>query len=342
MEQPHNRFSQLRAEAVDDGWTEPEQESVIRTHLMQDPSRSLISWNNSPDLPFDRSINPFKGCEHGCIYCFARPTHAYLDLSPGLDFETRIFFKPNAAELLRRELSSKSYRCAPIGIGTNTDPWQPAERKLGITRQILEVLSEFNHPVTIVTKSTGIERDLDILQSLAERGLVLVHMSICTLDTTLSRRMEPRAAAPGSKLVTLEKLVARGIPTGLIFAPVIPVLNDSEIERVLESSAAAGASFAHYIMLRLPHEVAPLFRSWLEEFYPLKKDHIMNRVQDLRGGKDYRASFGERLRGRGVFARLIEDRFNKARERLSFGPEPELDTSQFQVPGTPDQLTLFS
>ena len=341
IDQPINRFAHQEYQSIDDGWFVEEEFVNPKTTLHRDPSRRVISLNNSPDVPFDRSINPYKGCEHGCIYCYARPTHAYLDLSPGLDFETQIFYKPDAASLLQKELARSGYQCKPIGLGTNTDPWQQAERKLGITRDILQVLRRFNHPVTIVTKSTGIERDIDILEDLARKNLVMVNISICTLDEELSRKMEPRAASPKSKLRTIERLSHAGIPVGVIVGPVIPVLNDSEIESILDQSANMGAQYSHYIMLRLPLEVAPLFSNWLEDHYPLKKDHVLNRIRDVRGGKINQGEFRHRMRGTGVFADIIEKRFNRAWRSANYMAEPVLDCSLFANPDIPIQKQLF-
>lgn len=337
-----NRFARIRKEAAEDGWPrDDEDNSSPDTELIEDRSRTVISYNTSPDIPFDRSLNPYRGCEHGCIYCYARPTHAWLDLSPGIDFETRIIYKPRAAELLDKALRAPGYRCRPMGLGTNTDPWQPAERRLGITRGVLEVLDAFNHPVTIVTKSSGIERDIDILSGMAERDLVCAHVSITSLDAGLSRKMEPRAAAPARRLKTLSRLHAAGVPVGVIVAPVIPFLNDGQLEAVLEAARGAGARFAHFIFIRLPLEVAPLFRDWLDDHYPLKAEHIMNRIRDSRGGADYRAEFGERLRGRGAYAEVIAQRFDMMKRRMGFEVEPPLDCARFAVPGSGKQLTLF-
>lgn len=337
-----NRYRRVERETVDDGW--PRDDDVApspATQLIADPSRSVISYNESPDIPFDRSINPYRGCEHGCIYCYARPTHAWLDFSPGIDFETRIVYKPDAAKLLAAELARPGYRCAPMGLGTNTDPWQPAERRLGITRQVLEVLEAHDHPVTCVTKSAGIERDIDILGAMAERRLALVHLSITTLDAELSRRLEPRAAAPARRLKAVECIAAAGIPVGVIVAPVIPFINDDAIEHILEAARAAGARHAHYILVRLPLEVSPLFREWLDQHFPDRAARVMNRIRDMRGGADYRSGFDVRQRGEGVYADLIAGRFRKARARLAYGEDPTLDCDRFKVPGAAGQLSLF-
>ncbi|MCY4166132.1 MAG: PA0069 family radical SAM protein, partial [Gammaproteobacteria bacterium] len=267
------------------------------TELIAERSKTIISRNQSPDIGFSQSINPYKGCEHGCIYCFARPTHAYLDLSPGLDFETRIVHKPNAAELLRKELAKPGYVCSPIALGINTDGYQPFEKQLRITRSLLEILLETRHPVTIVTKSALVERDLDLLGELARLGLTQVALSITTLDDELKRRMEPRTASPRRRLATIERLAEAGVPAGVMFAPVIPALNDHELEAVLEAAAEAGGLWAGYTVLRLPNEVRPLFKDWLAEQYPLRAGHVMSRVRQIRGGKENDSAFGRRKRG---------------------------------------------
>ncbi len=337
-----NRYRSRVVEAVDDGWPRDDEIAPApRTELIRDPSRSVISYNQSPDIPFDRSINPYRGCEHGCIYCYARPTHAWLDYSPGVDFETKILYKPDAARLLEAELSKRGYVPRPIGLGTNTDPWQPAERRLGVTRSILQVLDAFNHPLMIVTKSAGIERDIDILSSMAQRELVQVNVSVTSLDADLSRKMEPRAASPRRRLKTIERLAAAGIPTGVIVAPIIPFLNDDDVEAILQAARLAGARYAHYIFIRLPLEVAPLFREWLDTHYPLKASHVMNRIRDSRGGTDYRSGFGKRMKGEGVYAALLRQRFGAAHRRLGFTADPPLDCARFAVPGTAKQLSLL-
>ena len=349
------RFEQVTREEFDDGWgvdrddaraDDPELDGDepprLRTTLIADASRRVISYNASPDIPFDRSINPYRGCEHGCIYCYARPSHAYLGFSPGLDFETRLVFKPDAASLLRAELGKPGYRCAPIALGSNTDPYQPVERDLGITRAILEVLAECRHPVTIVTKSARIERDIDILGAMAQTGRCSVSVSVTTLDRSLARRMEPRASAPHRRLETIRRLSAAGIPTGVMAAPMIPFLNDSEMETILEHAREAGALGASYTMLRLPLEIADLFREWLAEHYPDRARRVMQRVRDTRGGKDYDSAFGRRMRGAGPVAELLARRFRLAARRLAFPGFPELDGSQF-VPPPPEhgQLRLL-
>lgn len=313
----------------------------MRTTLTPDASRTVISRNDSPDVPFDRSVNPYRGCEHGCIYCYARPTHAYLGLSPGLDFESRLFYKPDAADQLRKELSRKGYQPAPLALGANTDPYQPVERRLGITRSLIEVLSECNHPLTIITKSALVERDLDLLAPMAERGLCSVSVSVTTRDHTLARRMEPRATSPTRRLEALRRVREAGIPAGVLMAPIIPFLNDAEIDDVLSSAAAAGAIWARYSLLRLPLEIAGLFREWATEHYPDRAQRIMERIRDSRGGKDYESTFGERMRGTGIFAELIASRFAIARRKHRLDGEVHLDATQFRPPSPAGQLALF-
>ncbi len=337
-----SRFNEYRREAVDDGWG-PDEQSPIRTELLVDSSRTIISHNNSPDVPFTLSINPYKGCEHGCSYCFARPTHAYLDLSPGLDFESKIFAKPDAAALLEKELSKRNYVPEVIALGANTDAYQPVERQLEITRSILKVLHAYHNPVAIITKSSLIERDIDILAPMAEARQVKVLVSVTTLDRELSRKLEPRAAAPQRRLQTIERLYEAGIPVGILMAPIIPALNDNELEELLARCAEAGAESAGYVMLRLPHELKELFQSWLVAHYPLKAGHIINRVRDLHGGKAYEARFGERMTGRGQYAEMIAQRFALACKKAGLNRvRRELDCSRFQVPPRAgDQLRLF-
>lgn len=340
---PDNRYQEHGREWLDDGWGSLEAlPEKVETTVEVDASRTVISYNDSPDVPFDRSINPYRGCEHGCVYCFARPTHAWLGLSPGLDFESRLFYKPEAAKLLRRELAKKNYRCAPIAVGINTDAYQPVEKRLGITRQCLEVLAEANHPLSIVTKSALIERDIDILAPMAEKGLASVAVSITTLDRELSRRLEPRAAAPQRRLETIRRLSEAGIPVFAFVAPLIPVLNDSELESLMQAAKEAGAKSAGYVMLRLPLEIGELFEQWLEQHEPLKAQHVMQRIRDLHGGKIYDAAFGERMRGSGHFAELINQRFHVAHKKLGFEGMGELDCSRFVPPLAQEgQLSLF-
>jgi DNA repair photolyase len=324
----------------DDALHAPAPETVLRI----EHSRSIITRNESPDILYRQSINPYRGCEHGCIYCYARPAHAYVDLSPGIDFETQIFFKPDAPAVLRRELSKPGYECLPIALGANTDVYQPAERDLRITRGILAVLAEFRHPVSIVTKSALVERDLDLLQDLASDNLVRVMVSVTTLDNDLKRVMEPRTASPARRLAVISRLKEAGIPVGTLVAPVIPALNDHEIERILEAVAGAGATTAGYVVLRLPHEVAPLFEGWLQDHYPLRAKHVLNAVRDMRKGELNDPCFGSRMRGTGALAKLLEQRFSKACRRLGLNNERDirLNEKSFRVPpAAGDQLSLL-
>jgi DNA repair photolyase len=337
---PANRFRTEQREAVDDGWSPmpasgdnddaaPPPKTIVRIQ----PARTIIARNDSPDIPFTQSINPYQGCEHGCIYCYARPSHAYLDLSPGLDFETRLFAKPNAAELLRAELARPGYRCEPIALGANTDPYQPIEREWRITRQVIEVLAACEHPLTITTKSALVERDLDLLAPMAARGLVRVHVSIGMLDRELARTLDPRAPTPQRRLQAVQALAAAGVPVGVIAAPMIPQLTDRYLEAILEAAAAAGARHAGWTMLRLPREVAPLFRAWLDAHHPLRAAHVMSLVRQIRGGRDNDPRFGSRMRGRGEFADLIAARFAIACRRLGLDrTSSPLDTTRFRPP----------
>ena len=320
-----------------------EERDKVPTVVTPDSTRSILARNDSPDVPFDVSINPYRGCEHGCIYCFARPTHAYLGLSPGLDFETRIFSKPKAAALLQEELGKKSYSCQVIALGANTDPYQPVEKDLGITRSILEVLSEYEHPVAIVTKSQLVLRDRDLLAPMAKKNLASVFVSITTLDPELARTMEPRASTPEKRLEAVRKLSEEGIPCGVLASPMIPALNDSELERILKEGAAAGAVTAGYVLLRLPLELKDLFSEWLQTHYPTKAKHVESLVRETRGGAMYQAEFGKRMRGTGAYAELLEKRFRTARARYGLDrPRPPLDTSRFRGPAhRGDQLALF-
>src|SRR3954451_6658925 len=310
---PENRFRREGREAFDDGWDADEEPlAPQKTIVAIQQSRTIIAHNDSPDIPFTQSINPYQGCEHGCIYCYARPSHAYLDLSPGLDFETRLFAKPEAAAMLRRELAKPGYRCDVISRGTNTDPSQPIEREWKVTRQILEVLSECYNPVAIVTKSALIERDIDILAPMAAKNLARVFLSITTLDKELARRMEPRAASPQRRLAAVKALSDAGIPVGVMTAPIIPALNDKDMEAILEAAVANGARHAAWVMLRLPHEVKELFKDWLQQHYPMRAEHVMSIVRQTRGGRENDPNFGSRMRGEGAFAQLIERRFQIA------------------------------
>ena len=337
------RYLKNTREVFDDGWGEEGDARPVRTTVTLEAPRTIISRNDSPDIPFDASINPYRGCEHGCIYCYARPSHAYMDLSPGIDFESRLFAKPGAARLLEQELGKPGYICTPIALGTNTDPYQPIEREYRITRQIIEVLSAHHHPLTIVTKSWAVERDIELLAGMAARNLVQVFISITTLDHELARKLEPRATAPRRRLETLARLHGAGIPTGVMFAPVIPALNDTEMESVLAAAAKAGVLHAGYVMLRLPHEVKILFREWHTTHYPLKTDHVMNMVKDIRGGRENDPAFGSRMRGQGVFAKIIEQRFRKICNDLGLNRKHvTLDTGRFTPPVMPgSQLNLL-
>ncbi|AKI01541.1 DNA repair photolyase [Hoeflea sp. IMCC20628] len=310
------RFEISNREVFDDGWSSLEDLAPFKTEVQIEKPRTIITKNQSPDLSFDRSINPYRGCEHGCVYCFARPTHAYMGLSAGVDFEAKLFAKPDAPRLLERELSKPGYKVQPIAIGTNTDPYQPVEKQWRITRQLLEVLEAAGHPVGIVTKSALVVRDIDILSRMASKGLARVALSVTTLDRKLARTLEPRASTPEKRLETIRALSEAGIPVSVMAAPVIPGLNDHEIERILDSAKAAGADAAGYVMLRLPIEVSPLFRDWLLRHYPDRYRHVMSLVRSMRGGKDYDAEFGTRMRGTGPYAWQIGRRFELTAKRL--------------------------
>lgn len=345
---PQNRFEHHQRVAVDDGWNEQPDEDVservpLKTTVTIQLSRSILTRNKSPDIPFDQSLNPYQGCEHGCVYCYARPSHAYLDLSPGLDFESKLFAKPNAAALLRAELAQPGYVCTPIALGGNTDCYQPIERDYKITRSILEVLNEFNHPVGMVTKSALVERDIDILSEMAKKNLVRVYFSITTLDKVLARKMEPRAATSARRLEAMKALSDAGIPTGVMVAPIIPQLNDKDLEAILETAYAAGARSAGYVMLRLPHELKEIFKDWLQQHYPLRAEHVMSLIKQLRGGKEYDANWETRMRGTGEFADFIEQRFRKACARYGLNQKRlPVDVSQFRKPKLDGQLDLFA
>lgn len=337
-----SRYSETSRETVADGWT-PREPSPLKTSVAIDASRTIINRNHSPDIPFTQSVNAYRGCEHGCIYCYARPSHAYLGLSPGLDFESRLFAKPEAAKLLRKELARKAYIPTPIALGANTDPYQPIEREWRITREVLEVLHECRHPVTITTKSALVERDVEILAEMARGRLAQVQISITTLNGRLARALEPRAAAPGRRLETIQRLSEAGIPVTVLMAPIIPALTDAEIERLLAQAARAGASHAGYVMLRLPLELEELFREWLEAHVPQRARHVLSRLQDIHGGKSYRSSFGLRQAGSGPYADMIHQRFRLASKRNGLdGAGLGLDTSQFRRPiEGPIQTSLF-
>lgn len=343
---PAGRFESLHPEVFDDGWESLAADNSndrIATTLQPERARALITRNASPDIPFDASINPYRGCEHGCSYCYARPNHAYAGLSAGLDFESHIFYKENAAEALSKQLRSAKYRPAPIAIGAATDPYQPAERKLEVTRRILETLARHRHPFSIITKNAMILRDLDLLAPLAAARLARVFISVTTLDPNLARRLEPRASSPAARLRAIGALSAAGIPVGAMVAPIIPGLNDEELERILEAVRAAGASSAGYVMLRLPHEVKAVFRDWLDREYPERKERILRLVHALRGGQDYDSRFGTRMRGEGKHAELYARRFRLAVHRLGLNQNDwRYDQSQFsRNPDAPQQLGLF-
>lgn len=361
--QPDNRFFSTHTEAADDGWglsnddldgeqpvasgilphatTNGSAEPLVypwaapATHVTEESARSIVSRNTSPDIGFSQSINPYRGCEHGCVYCFARPSHAYLDLSPGLDFETRLYAKTNAVERLRVELARPKYRVSPIALGINTDAYQPIERRYRITRGLLEVLAECRHPVSLITKSALIERDLDLLVPMAQHNLVNVHFSVTTLDNQLASKMEPRATAPHRKLKAMRALHEAGVPVGVMVAPVIPALTDPELETILEAAHEAGARSAGYVLLRLPHEIKELFRDWLAQRFPDRAEHVMSLIRQMHGGKDYDATFGKRMRGEGVFAQLLAQRFSLAYARFGYGRLPPLRSDLFQPPVPP-------
>jgi len=334
-----HRFSADERQAYDDGWgtlDQAVQEEVLPpvTQVLEEQVKTILTGNDSPDIGFDLSINPYRGCEHGCIYCYARPTHSYLNLSPGLDFETRIIAKVNAAQRLRQALLASGYRPALLNIGSATDAYQPAERKLGLTRALIQVLDEFNHPFSLITKSSGVERDIDLIAPMATRRLAAVYVSITTLDPALARVMEPRAAAPERRLRTIERLARAGIPVGVSVSPIIPFLNEPELERILEAAHEAGASSAFSIVIRLPWEVNPLFQQWLQQHFPERAARVMARIREMRGGADNNSQFGERMTGSGIWAQLLRQRFRKASERLGLLRVREaLDLTQFRRPG---------
>ena len=343
-----HRFSSEHREALDDGWGTLEQAAALEqlapaTQVIEEPVGRILSGNDSPDIGFDLSINPYRGCEHGCIYCYARPTHSYLNLSPGVDFETRIVAKVNAAERLREALSARGYTPALLNIGSVTDAYQPVERRLAITRSLIEVLAETRHPFSIVTKSAGVERDIDLIAPMASRQLAAVYVSLTTLDSALARALEPRAASPARRLETIRRLSAAGIPVGVSVSPVIPFLNEPELERILEAAREAGASAAFSIVLRLPWEVNPLFQDWLQRHVPERAARIMARVREMRGGRDNDARFGSRMTGQGTWAQLLRQRLDKACARLGYRRERlALDLTQFRPPGRhPGQAELF-
>ena len=340
---PTGRFEPMTRHVFDDGWETLEDLPAFKTEVQVEKPRTIITRNDSPDISFDRSINPYRGCEHGCVYCFARPTHAYMGMSPGLDFESKLFAKPDAARLLAKELGKEGYQPKTIAIGTNTDPYQPIEREYRIMREILEVLEAHNHPVGVVTKSALVTRDIDILARMAEKGLAKVALSITTLDARLARTMEPRANTPPKRLEAVRALNEAGVPASVMIGPVIPGLNDMEIERILESAVAAGASEAGYVMLRLPLEVSPIFKDWLLRHYPDRFRHVMSLVRSMRGGKDYDSEWGKRMRGAGPYAWQIGRRFELAARRLGLNTERrQLRTDLFRPPARQgEQLVLL-
>jgi DNA repair photolyase len=337
------RFEPAQRIAVADGWDIPEEDRLLRTEVRLERPRSAISYNTSPDLPFDRSVNPYRGCEHGCSYCYARPSHAYLNLSPGLDFETRLIARPGIGAVLAAELRAGSYRVAPLAIGTNTDPYQPCEAQHRVTREVLEVLRDFHHPVAIVTKGAMVERDLDILAPMAAQGLARVGVSVTTLDAGLSRQMEPRCPLPARRLDTIRRLAEAGVPVRVMVSPVIPGLTDQDLDRILAAARDAGASSASWIMLRLPREVAGLFRDWLETRRPGQAAKVIARVREVHGGRDYDPAFGRRMRGEGIWSDLVARRFQAACARLGLVErQPPLRCDLFcPPPRAGDQLALF-
>lgn len=343
MSNPAGRFDTLTVEQSDDGWYQEEVPQSLQETVLPDAARSIITSNDSPDVGFDVSINPYRGCSHACVYCFARPSHSYLGLSPGLDFETKLFYKADAVKLLEAELSKPRYVCKPIALGINTDGYQPLEKRLGVTRSILEVLARCRHPVSLITKSALILRDLDLLADLARDRLVSVMLSITSLSDEIKRRLEPRTASPQARLRVIEALAQAGVPVGVMVAPVIPAITDHELEAILHAAREAGASCASYVLLRLPHEVKILFREWLLEHYPERAKHVMSLINQARGGKDYDSQFGVRMRGTGPYAELLRARFGVAARRLGFEDgksRHELRTDLFRAPSAASQLTL--
>jgi DNA repair photolyase len=349
LSQIQGRYESEARSAFDDGWTPEEQDKApLATQVTEERARSIIAHNDSPDIPFDQSINPYRGCEHGCIYCYARPSHAYLELSPGLDFETKLFAKTNAVELLKKELARAGYRPTPMAFGTNTDCYQPIERRYKTMRGLLEMLAACDHPLTIVTKSALIERDIDLLAPMAKKNLVKAFVSITTLDRKLARALEPRAASPQRRVDALHALASAGIPCGVMVAPLIPALTDPTLEAVLEASAAAGATMAGWILLRLPNEVRPLFKEWLAEHHPQRAEHVISLIRQSRGGRENDPRYGERMTGSGNFVALIEKRFELACRRLGLNTEDDhmssrtgLDCTRFRPPNASGQIALF-
>ena len=339
LSNPPGRFATTVVEPLE---AEQPPDSLV-TEVRAETARSVLSRNQSPDVPFSQSINPYRGCEHGCVYCYARPSHAFLDLSPGSDFETKLFFKANGAQRLKEELAKPGYRVSPIALGANTDPYQPIERRLRVTRELLEVLNDCHHPVTVTTKGSLIERDLDLLADMAKRRLVAVWLSITSLDNDLKRTLEPRAASPRRRLATVRRLHEAGIPVGVLVAPVIPALTDQELEAVLEQAAAAGAAQAGYVLLRLPFEVRPLFSEWLGTYYPERAEHVLSLLRQMHGGREYDSQFGKRQRGEGPFAELLASRFSKACERYGLNRERSFQLAHelFEGPSAGGQLNLL-
>ena len=343
LSNPPGRFDKQELEAVDDGWYLEELPDSVATTLEPERAKSVITTNDSPDIPFEKSINPYRGCSHGCSYCYARPSHAYLGLSPGIDFETRLFYKADAARLLEAELAQPDYVCKPITLGANTDPYQPAERQMKVTRSILEVLARTRHPVTVITKGALVLRDLDLLGEMARQGLATVGVSVTSLDSELKRTLEPRAASPQARLRALAALSAAGVPCGVLVAPVIPALTDFEMERILEAASRAGVRWAGYVLLRLPYEIKDLFTEWLERHYPERAAHVMSLICAMRGGRENDPRFGFRMRGTGPYAELLRDRFRVACRRLNLntGGRDSLNTALFRPPDPPgSQLRL--
>lgn len=344
---PEGRFEKEKYEIFHDGWDLGEEENLspLETILFPEKAKSIISYNDSPDIGFDQSINPYRGCEHGCIYCYARPSHSYVNLSPGIDFETKIFYKVDAARLLENEINKPKYACKPIVIGANTDPYQPAESKLTITRSLLEILNKYNHPVALITKSSMIERDIDILSDMSKRNLVKVAVSITTLSNSLKLILEPRTSGPKARLRTIKKLTEAGIPVRVMASPMIPMINDMELEKILQAAKQAGALHASYVFIRLPHEVKDLFKEWLIQHFPNRAAHVMSLIRQMRGGKEYDSTFGKRMRGEGKFAEFLEKRFRICCDRIGLNKSPytPLDIMQFQKLHLPEttQLSLF-
>lgn len=344
LSNPGGRFERFKHEIVDDGWHHLDDDNIspLQRMVQEDRAKTIINYNQSPDIPFDRSINPYRGCEHGCIYCYARPTHSYLDLSPGLDFETKLFYKADAITKLEYELSKPGYRCRPIALGINTDAYQPVERELKLTRRLLKTLLYYRHPVMLITKSELILRDLDILEDMAARRLVSVAISITSMQQKIKNTLEPRAASPAKRLHTIQSLAAAGIATGVMVAPVIPAITDHEMETILDQAYTAGAGFAGYVLLRLPHELKNVFQEWLQVHYPDRSEHVLSLLRQSYGNKLYSSEWGLRGRGEGPYADILAQRFEKSCERIGYASHCsiELDTSSFRVPGKQEQLSL--